>query len=277
MWDLLFILTPLYFSAWILVDLRRIGTDLYKKKTFTLEKNQKFRFLGLISFLLVGFYSHYEESMLKGFEIGLISTLGFGLLVLLISFLYNLTSSKIQIQFLTLMDSQGFKLTTVDLSRDRSKTRSFLWNDIKDIQILGETIHVFISWGRVVKFEPKINGYYRLLQNIPLGYDHFDYTYFKRSFKKLKDCPVCGMVSLHKDECLSCNCESWNTKLKKEYATYDEYIKENQMDIFSTLDKEEVFKDFERNENAFDISKNWKPLVSKEEVLEYSEREFWNL
>jgi|GEM_PF-3864773 len=68
-------------------------------------------------------------------------------------------------------------------------------------------------------------------------------------------------------------CDTYDSKSGK---TESEYIIENQLDIFATFDKKERFNDFKTENQGFSIDSLWKPIVTKREVLEYSEKECWD-
>ncbi len=60
-----------------------------------------------------------------------------------------------------------------------------------------------------------------------------------------------------------------------EYKNEDAYLKEMQMDAFATMEKKEAFNEFDLKNDDFERDSNWKPLVTKEQVLVYSKENFW--
>ena len=108
-----------------------------------------------------------------------------------------------------------------------------------------------------------------------MGYKNFDYAYIASFFSNLKTCVVCGAIAFNDSECLSCGCTNWTNELEKDYLNYEEYVKANQLDIFATLEKNEKFCDFKIIDKNFEFDSNWTPMVTKKEVLEFSEKEYW--
>ena len=72
-----------------------------------------------------------------------------------------------------------------------------------------------------------------------------------------------------------CASDVWRDELKSDYETEEKYIIENQLDEFATMDKTEKFGNFVLKDTFFKQDPHWKPLVTKEQVLEYSKNEYW--
>ncbi|UXE68803.1 MAG: hypothetical protein KA713_09610 [Chryseotalea sp. WA131a] len=91
-------------------------------------------------------------------------------------------------------------------------------------------------------------------------------------------CDICGFVSVDKQthECQMCVSKEWDDKMMTGYTDKEQYIKEEQLFWFSTESSGEKVNFYipegERNKNKFPKDGNWKPLVTDQEVIEYSRK-----
>jgi len=91
-------------------------------------------------------------------------------------------------------------------------------------------------------------------------------------------CDICGFVSVDKKtfECQICASEKWDDKRMTGYADKKQYVTEEQLFWFSTESSTEKVNFYlpggERNDNKFPKDENWKPLVTENEVIEYSRK-----
>ena len=56
-------------------------------------------------------------------------------------------------------------------------------------------------------------------------------------------------------------------------------MKEEQLDWFSAMDKEkkvDFYFQEKADDNVFELDKNWKPIVTEEEVIAYSKENCWD-
>ena len=167
------------------------------------------------------------------------------------------------------INKQGFKIAI------GTKLKQYYWRDIKWIKFDKERFRLIFKEESKVVIDNKTINLYLLLKNIPLGHKDFDYAYIDSFFSNLTTCFVCGAVALKDSKCLSCGCTTWTNELEKDYPNYEEYVKANQLDIFATMDKNEKFSDFKIIDKNFEFDSNWTPMVTKKEVLEFSEKEYW--
>jgi hypothetical protein len=63
--------------------------------------------------------------------------------------------------------------------------------------------------------------------------------------------------------------------LHQEYSSLQDYIIKNQLSVFSTWEEDEEFCNFKFDDHAFKSDPEWKPEVTREEVLDYSKKENW--
>jgi len=150
---------------------------------------------------------------------------------------------------------------------------SFLEKNIKKISLLFK----FNNGKPKIEIDNRFRNFYYLLKNLPKEYKSIDNNFIENLFKNLKTCPFCGLVSYYNDRCLDCICslDFWTEEQKEDYPTIEDYIKEEQLEIFATNDKNEKFNDFKIKNLAFQQDENWKPLVSKQQVLQYSKENCW--
>ncbi|MFM7853028.1 MAG: hypothetical protein ACKO96_14210 [Flammeovirgaceae bacterium] len=93
-------------------------------------------------------------------------------------------------------------------------------------------------------------------------------------------CDICGFVSVDKQthECQMCVSKEWDDKMMTGYTGKEQYIKEEQLFWFSTESSGEKVNFYlpegERNKNKFPKDENWKPLVTDQEVIEYSRKDW---
>lgn len=102
-------------------------------------------------------------------------------------------------------------------------------------------------------------------------------AYKKQLLAETEDCPVCGMKAMWEDTCLCC----WTDKFDEEdlgdiYESEEDYVKEEQLDLFSTDEKGEEIRLVYDEQTSFERSRFWKPSVTVEEVKEYSRELYWD-
>ena len=86
----------------------------------------------------------------------------------------------------------------------------------------------------------------------------------------MKGCKICGAIAVVEDICRNCESEVWTNKLDEDEL---EYLKEAQLDYFSTWQKED---EIDLEIHHFNKDLNWKLLVAKEEILRYSKEYNWD-
>jgi len=257
----------------VLFDLFAYIKGLVISKPQKLEK-KTFYCLGiLLIFIAVGLF-YFDKKMILLLRAVIFIAVSVLILFILIELILSLFSvSYLKSKKQTIIDSADNKSFTI--SNGMKKTQ-YYWNEIQDIKFDKEPFRLTIFAKRKLTFDEKTQNRYLLLKHIPLGFSSFDYTYRDSFFVNLKPCIVCGTIALQDDECLLCGCVSWSADLEKNYSSYEEYIIENQLDIFATIDENEKFNNFKINDKNFDSDPNWKPKVTKEEVLAFSKKEYWD-
>lgn len=97
---------------------------------------------------------------------------------------------------------------------------------------------------------------------------------------KYDTCEVCGFVSVDKKThvCQMCVSEKWDEQRMTGYADKQEYIEEEQLFWFATESATEKVNfhlpEGEKNKKQFLKDENWKPLVTEQEVIEYSRKDW---
>ncbi len=97
----------------------------------------------------------------------------------------------------------------------------------------------------------------------------------KKIKEDLQDCPVCGNQSIWNNQCHVCHVEK-EEFFHDDQTQMDAKIKELQLSLFATFDKDESIDWEFVNEPKFKRIDNWKILVSEAEVLDYSKNNTWN-
>ena len=91
----------------------------------------------------------------------------------------------------------------------------------------------------------------------------------------MEGCRTCGLKAVKDGECKECYSHDPSQELDEEYPNYEAYLREQQMERFSTFEKDEEFGDFKPESDFFEVDPDWKPIVTKEEVLDFSKKEYW--
>lgn len=269
---IILIISIMYLTSQILIVIFKYFKILIQSENIRIEKKDKYFGLAFFVVLLLGFLYFQKKDVILGLQIGLLITLFWGLLILLIKFIIRIAELfSIKYQRIEGINSKGFKIAK------GTKRKQYYWRDINWIKFDKEKFRLVFKEKNKIAIDEKTQNFYLLLKNIPLGYHDYDYTYIDSFFSKLTTCVVCGAVAFKESKCLSCGCTSWTDELEKDYSNYEEYVKTNQLEIFATMEKNEKFCDFKLNDNNFDIDTNWRPKVTKKEVLDYSEKEYWNI
>lgn len=254
----------------VLIILFNFIKSIIKSEKFNLEKKDKYYVLAFIVALVIGLSYFQKEDVFTGLKAGFIISLLTGLFLLIMKFVIGISGLTYKKrQRVESVDKKGFKIIT------DSRQKQYLWRDIQWIKFDKEKFKLIFKEKSRIEIDLKTINLHLLLKNIPSGYTDFDYTYIKDFYSKLTTCTVCGTIAFNESECLSCGCTTWTTELEKAYANYEEYVKENQLDIFATMEKNEKFNDFKVSDKNFAFDSSWRPIVTKKEVLEYSEKEYW--
>jgi len=269
---ILLIFGIMYLTSQILIAIFKYFKNLIQSENIRIEKNDKYFGLAFFVVLIIGFLYFQKKDVILGLQIGLLITLFMGILILLIKFIVRISELfSLKRQRIEGINSKGFKITK------GTKLNQYYWRDINWIKFDKEKFRLIFKGKNKIAIDEKTQNFYLLLKNIPLGYKDYDYTYIDSFFSNLTTCVVCGAVAFKDSKCLSCGCTTWSNKLEKDYSNYDEYVKTNQLEIFATMEKNEKFCDFKLIGKNFDIDTNWSPKVTKKEVLDYSEKEYWNI
>ena len=237
-----------------------------------LEKKDIYAILALAVLLVIGFTFFPAKDVTGGLLAGLVICALYGLMLLVIDvFVYISTRAAVKQQRIEKVTKTGFKLVK------GTTTKHFYWSEIQTAHLDTKNMKLTLREKSKLVVSADTPNFYLLLKNMPIGYSDLDYGYIKSFFSSLEPCLVCGAIALREQKCLACGCSTWNASLKENYPTYEAYIKENQLEIFATMEPDEKFCDFKSENIGFEFDATWKPMVSKEEVLAYSEKEFWDL
>lgn len=158
------------------------------------------------------------------------------------------------------------------------KDRFHRWEDFKTIKTNKSFKRIHLvkkSFGKVIISKDCLN-WYELLKKIPPHFTDFDRKRVQNFFENLTPCMICGCIAVHDSECCVCQNSDWTIQIECEYKTKENYIKEKQLELFATEDKEEQIVDFFEEDDTFKLDKSWKPMVTEQEILDYSKKHYWN-
>lgn len=243
-----------------------------KDEKFSFDKKNYLYILAIIVLITIDYLVfHSFKNALNGIYLGL----GISAVIFIIFFFIRIGFSawfKFGINkflYITDVNKSGFSLIK------RTKTYSYSWIDFNDAVFDSAKQKIKLKGNKNFTIKKQMGSWYKILNNIPRTYQSLDYNYIDELFKDLKTCKVCGMIASNSKECLFCGSEVWNDKLKENYESEEKYIIENQLDEFATVEKTEKFNNFRLKDNFFKQDPNWQPIVTKEQVLEYSKKEYW--
>ncbi len=182
-----------------------------------------------------------------------------------------------QMEFIEDISSTGFKVKKL---KDQS-TSLHQWRDISEVILKDESDLIFKFHDNKEKiFKNSTGGYYRLLKNIPEEklIDSRIKNYQRTTFENLTTCVTCGFIAYKATKCLACSTDSFETAQFVEAENESDYLREEQLEYFSTMDKAEPIEFYPKKEEdeIFEFDKNWKPIVTEEEVLAFSKEAYWD-
>lgn len=166
--------------------------------------------------------------------------------------------------------------TGFDLSKNNKK-QTIKWNDIKTVYLDKSKTKLIIALEKKkIQIPENSINWYMLIRSIPAKFTDFDFDHFNKLFDSLTVCEICGAIAKKNNECLCCGDESFDFKKHTGFKTQNDYIKHSQLELFAILDKGDKFEGFYEATDGFEIDKNWKPLITEAELIEYSKNKYWN-
>ncbi|MDQ8005494.1 MAG: hypothetical protein REI64_11895 [Pedobacter sp.] len=159
---------------------------------------------------------------------------------------------------------------------DGKTMHSIKWNDISKVELSTDESKLLVYRSAVIDTigANTHSGFLNLIKAIPDNIIMNDrLVSFKQNyFKDLSCCDICGKVSLKQGECLHCGNASYEQYVKNNKLmgiTEDEgereYIRREQLFWFYDEGGINFFDDY----FLFEKCANWKPSVSKAEVVKY--------
>ena len=177
-----------------------------------------------------------------------------------------------QVEGITEITSNGFTVVGPD------KKSLVYWKDVKEISLTSNNNLSFAMNNGVKEFYSSMSvGFYKLLQNIPNNKlaDDAIKTFKTETFKDLETCKICGFVALKNNTCMNCKMSSFDPNTSED-ENEETYIRNEQLDHFNTWEEhEKVNFNFIEKDSAFVRDNNWKPIVTKEEVIAFSKEHYW--
>lgn len=163
---------------------------------------------------------------------------------------------------------------------DGKTMHSIKWTDISKVELSTDESELLVYRSGVVDTIGKEthSGFLNLIKAIPFDIlMNEKLAAFKRSyFKDLSCCDICGKVSLKEGECLYCGNTSYEQYVKTnklmgiiEDEGKLEYIRREQLFWFYDESGINFYDDY----FLFERCSNWKPSVTKAEVIKYGTEE----
>lgn len=220
-----------------------------------------------------------------GFEISFIITAVLG------GFLYFKIRSNVDFHFYSKIISsqilninkQNFQLNEFRTPSGKTKTKIYKWDDFSKTEFDSENqeIKLIAKNGKDLEINSKFSNWYFFIHNIPSRLrnnkiDHFN----KNLFLDLSTCLVCGTIAFKNNKCMSCGSISYDEAKKdanyEEFKTELDYLKNEQLELFETLEEGEKVEFYLDEDPLFKLDKNWKPIVTEAEVIQFSKENMWD-
>ncbi|MFT5618149.1 MAG: hypothetical protein ACI85I_001380 [Arenicella sp.] len=235
--------------------------------------------LGVLSILTKIISNYFESKLLDSIAfLSFLALLGVVLLTIILFWeIYsNIKQSRFTINMLdniNVLDNineYGFEYHKSIYSEKKNKVFKVLWKEVNYCKLNSERNLIIepIGNSKIIISKSSIN-WLSLLKQIPQSkqIDPQIPDYLAETFSDLKTCQVCGYIAYKNSECLNCRTK----KFDKVFETEIEYMKEEQLDWFSAMDKEKKVDFYSEEENTvFKLDQNWKPIVTEEEVIAFS-------
>ena len=262
-------------TAFLAYKLVEYAINIYKQKTQQKENAIDWTFGVVYVLLLVGIYLieplivRDSDAFERGLLVGLLIHFFKGFLFVVIFFIAVFFNRKIEEVEMD-ANNEGFRF------KRGARTKNYVWGDFTHGQIDNEISTLILKGNKKIKITSNYHRFYRLVRSLPKGYAGLDYSKISGFFENLKSCKICGSLAVQDDACLDCGCSVYDRELDQDHASENAFIMENQLDVFCVFDENEPFHDFKQEYNGFDLDPNWKPLVTKKDVLDYSKKHFWD-
>lgn len=261
-----------YFTQKVVIAVYNYFSLRIKSEAYTIAKKDIYASLALACLITVGLIFFQPKDVMLGLLIGFFLCLFYAIMLAVIKAIVFLsTRAAVKQQRIETVNKSGFKLLK------GTKSTQIYWNEIESIRLDTDKMKLTIRVKSKLVIDNSTPNFYCLLKNIPIGFSDKDYNYIRSFFSGLKPCAVCGTIAVREQKCLSCGCSTWNASMEAQYPNYEAYVKENQLDIFATMEPEEKFCEFKLSDKCFALDSNWSPMVTKAEVLAYSEKEYWHM
>ena len=166
------------------------------------------------------------------------------------------------------------KITYVLSDKGTKSEKVILWQNIHEVELNdAKNTLTFTTVGEEpFTIDDSVDNWFLLLKNIPRHYIYFDHAYVENLCAQLQPCEVCGFVAVHNNTCQACYEAPWTPS--KKYPVKEDYLRASQLDVFASPTPEEEPSFDLIDSRAFERLPNWQPLISKEELREFSREEY---
>jgi hypothetical protein len=186
-----------------------------------------------------------------------------------------LASKGNKVLFMNIIEATPFQITYEVSSFGKIIQASFDWRNVVSAQLNEDktALKIALQSGDILAIPDSIDNWYWLLKHLPERFE--DAEYIKAVFESFVPCDICGHVAVLGNECQACYEETWQQQPSELYSSKEEFIKERQLEVFGThAPLEKVNYEVEEGA-AFEKDLAWKPSVSEEEILYFSQENYW--
>jgi hypothetical protein len=169
--------------------------------------------------------------------------------------------------------SSGFEI--LDLFTNTTVVK---WADVDNVYYTTNRNGIIIEFKKGHAFQIyRLNkGWYQLGLEVPGYFTNFDHNFVKNILMTAQPCPVCGHISLVADICAYCHYSEWDSEFhKEEFGNRNKYIYQIQLEHFATFEEGDSVDFYPKEQEVFKFNREWKPMVSEDEVLKYSQLNTW--
>ena len=226
--------------------------------------------IGGVTFMALSFYKKDWKVFMTSTLITIPTSILFWKLMTLEILIWTL--DFIEIKIISNINSDGFTI-----EKNQKKNR-IIWDEIKEVSLsTKKNLLIKFTNGKQTNISAEYSCWYLLIQNIPSTKlkDSGIPEYIDQMFKNLKTCKICGAIAVKSKKCLSCSSMKYNDELRIEFLDELEYIKSEQLELFSTDNEFEEIDYFLNEKDGFKRSSKWEPIVTEREIIEYSREYYW--
>ena len=165
---------------------------------------------------------------------------------------------------INIIDGKGFVLYS------KSERVYYYWTDFNSIELSHNNTKLVLKGNKSITLSDKMKNFRILLRSIPKSETYVKTGYILEFYSKLNFCEICGFRAIINNACLCCGHYVFGKNKKTIELNQTDYIKVCQLDFFKTMRRMDTFEIFYTKENNFIKDDQWKPLISRQDILDYN-------